>query len=71
MTGFVVEQRSPMDGFGTELSMYSAQLFVVPPSLPLTAVICVSTLDPAREDEAREAAGFVARSIHFVAVEES
>ena len=70
MTGFVVEQRSPVSGLGADLSMYSAELFVVPPLLPVTAVIGVSTLDPAREDEAREAAGFVARSIHFIHMEE-
>jgi|GEM_PF-5299250 len=70
MKGFVVEQRSRVYEFEEEISRYCAELFVVPQSLPVTAVISVSTLDPAREEEAREAAGFVARSIHFIPVEE-
>jgi hypothetical protein len=70
MTGFVVEQRSPVDDFGPDFSLYKATVFVVPPSLPVTAAVCVSTFDPTREEEAREAAGFVARTIHFIPAEE-
>lgn len=40
-------------------------------SSTVTAVVSVATLDPTRETEARESAGFVARSIHFTPVEGS
>ena len=68
MTGFVIEERmTAFDG----VSLYSAQIFVTSPPVPAVAVVSVTTADPARENEAREAASFVARSMHFLTMEDS
>ncbi len=68
MTGFVVEGHLPVFD---DLSIYNAQVFVSPRSIPVLAVVSVTTMDGSREQEARDAASFVARSLHFVMPEET
>ena len=72
VTAFVRERRLPVELVSDrdDITMYEAQAFVTPRDGGPTATVSVATLDPAREDEARSVAGFVARSIRFVPMED-
>lgn len=73
VTAFVRERRLPVELVSDrdDITMYEAQAFVTPRAGGPTATVSAATLDPAREDEARTVAGFVARSIRFVSMEDT
>jgi hypothetical protein len=73
VTAFMRERRLHVDLMRDrdDITMYEVQAFVTPRDGGPTATVSVATLDPAREDEARTVAGFVARSIRFVPMEDT